>query len=307
MGTKQVRHFRAMGTDVEVIVVDGPPDAGLQAQARVDALEARWSRFLPDSELSRLNAAAGAPAVVSQLTFDLVERACEAWELTGGLFDPTVLTALEAAGYDRTFEAVDRDRTESAAPGAPAPGCGAIELDRLVRAVRLPSGVRLDLGGIGKGYTADLVANELYEAGAAGVCVNLGGDLRVIGEAPDGAPAWVVAVEDPSGAHDLGNLALLEGAVCTSTRVRRAWRRAGRDLHHLLDPSSGEPATTGLMSVTVLAGEAWLAEVLAKAAFVSGPEDGASLVAEQGATGLFVHDDGTVEDLDGLEAFRPLR
>ena len=123
-----------------------------------------------------------------------MERAVSAWQVTRGRFDPTVLTALENAGYDRTFEAVDRDRMEPVGPARPAPGCALIELDRLVRAVRLPAGVRLDLGGIGKGYAADLVATELHRAGAAGVCVNLGGDLRVVGEPPDEAPAWVVAV-----------------------------------------------------------------------------------------------------------------
>jgi thiamine biosynthesis lipoprotein len=165
--------------------------------------------------------------------------------------------------------------------------------------------VRLDLGGIGKGYAADLVAVALRDGGAAGVCVNLGGDLRVTGEPPDGAPAWVIAVRDPSGGERFGNLALLEGGVATSTRLRRAWRRAGRDLHHLLDPASGEPAARGLTSVTVLAAEAWWAEVLAKAAFVAGSADGAQLVADHGATGLLVHDDGRLDELDGLGAFRP--
>jgi thiamine biosynthesis lipoprotein len=301
----QLHHFHAMGTDVEVIVVGAHVGAAVEAQERVDALEARWSRFLPDSEISRLNATAGVPAVVSRPTFDLVQRALDAWRATSGRFDPTVLTALEAVGYDRTFEAVAREGTERVESTGPAPGCGGIELDPIVRAVRLPPGVRLDLGGIGKGYAADLVAVALRDAGAAGVCVNLGGDLRVTGEPPDGAPAWVIAVEDPSGGQRFGNLALLEGGVATSTRLRRAWRRAGRDLHHLLDPASGEPAARGLTSVTVLAAEAWWAEVLAKAAFVAGAAAGARLVAEHGATGLLVHDDGRFDELDGFGAFRP--
>jgi thiamine biosynthesis lipoprotein len=294
-----------MGTGVEVIVVGGPDGAALDAQHRLDALEARWSRFLPDSELSRLNATAGTPVVVSQRTFDLIARAVDAWRRTDGRFDPTVLDAVEAAGYDRSFEAVARDDAAPAAPAAPAPGCGGIELDRLVRVVRLPRGVRLDLGGIGKGYAADLVALELRDRGCAGVCVNLGGDLRALGEPPDDAPAWLVAVEDPSGGDGLGELALLEGGVATSTRLQRAWRRGGRDLHHLVDPATGVPASSGLMSVTVLAAETWWAEVLAKAAFVAGPSDGARLVRDAGATGLLVRDDGRVDELAGLASFRP--
>lgn len=306
MASAQVHRLHAMGTDVEVIVVGGADGDAIGAQARVDELERRWSRFLPDSELSRLNAAGGGPVMVSRLTFELVRRAVDAWRETEGRFDPTVLAALEAVGYDRSFEDVPREIAAEPGPASPAPGCATIELDPLVRAVRLPRGVRLDLGGIGKGFAADLVANELRDDGAAGVCVNLGGDLRVTGEAPDGAPAWVVAVEDPSGSERFGNLVLVEGGVATSTRLRRSWRRAGRELHHLVDPASGAPAARGLASVTVLAAEAWWAEVLAKAAFVAGPADGARLIRERDATGLLVHDDGRVDELDGLTAFRPV-
>jgi thiamine biosynthesis lipoprotein len=301
----ETQRFRAMGTDVEVIVVGGRPGMAAAVEARVEDLEARWSRFRPDSELSRLNRAGGAPAVVSETTFGLVARAVEAWSATGGRFDPTVLDALEASGYDRTFEAVERDAPAPVAAPVPPPGCAAVVLDPVVRAVQLPVGTRLDLGGIGKGYAADLLATEVHDAGAAGVCVNLGGDLHVLGAAPDGAPAWVVEVEGPADGPRLGNLVLAAGGVATSTRLRRAWRRAGTELHHLLDPATGRPAATGLASVTVLAAETWWAEVLAKAAFVAGAHDGARLIAEHDATGLFLHDDGRVEELPGLAAFRP--
>jgi thiamine biosynthesis lipoprotein len=134
--------------------------------------------------------------------------------------------------------------------------------------------------------------------------VNLGGDLRARGVAP--APhGWVVGGDDALLDGDVGMLALSEGAIATSTKLRRAWRRGDRTLHHLIDPRTGAPAETGLASVTVVAGEAWHAEVLAKAAFVAGPEEGRALVTQAGATGLFVTDDGDVVELDGLEAFRP--
>jgi thiamine biosynthesis lipoprotein len=294
-----------MGTDVEVIVVDGPDGAAEGVEARIEDLEARWSRFRPDSEVSRLNRAAGTTAVVSLETFRLVQRAVDAWALTEHRFDPSVLPALEAAGYDRSF-----DEMPAEVPGAwrttgPAPGCAGIRLDPVVRAVTLPPDVRLDLGGIGKGYAADLVASELRDEGAAGVCVNLGGDVHAWGVPPDRAPSWVVAIEDPTGRHDLGDLALAAGGVATSTRLRRAWRRDGRPSHHLLDPATGQPAFEGLASVTVLAAETWWAEVLAKAAFVAGPRAGAALLARHGVTGLFVLDDDRVVELPGLGAFRP--
>jgi thiamine biosynthesis lipoprotein len=301
-----------MGTDVEVLAVGADAAAmtmlGALAADALEVREARWSRFRPSSELCRINDAAGAPVVVSRSTFALVARAVDAWRDTGGRYDPTVLAALEAAGYDRDFDAVVRERGDDVAgAGAEVPGCGDVELDDLVSAVRLPPGVALDLGGIGKGEAADEVSAELLAAGVAGVVgvlVNLGGDLRARGVAP--APhGWVVDVDDPLDTGRTGMLALAEGAIATSTKLRRAWSRGDRSLHHLIDPRTGEPAESGLASVTVVAGEAWRAEVLAKAAFVAGPDEGRATIERAGATGLFVTDGGDVIELDGLRGFRP--
>jgi thiamine biosynthesis lipoprotein len=113
-----------------------------------------------------------------------------------------------------------------------------------------------------------------------------------------------VEVDDPLATGRTGLLTLASGAVATSTRLRRTWTRDGASRHHLIDPRTGAPAESGLASVTVIAGEAWRAEVLAKAAFVGGIE-AATLVTEAGATGLLVTDDGDVVELPGLDAFRP--
>ncbi|MFN8035921.1 MAG: FAD:protein FMN transferase [Acidimicrobiia bacterium] len=293
--------FRAMGTDVHVVLVGGAGSDLEHATARVDELERRWSRFLPDSELSRLNSAAGRPAVVSRETFALVARAVEAWRSTGGAFDPSVLAALESAGYDRDFGRVPATAEPTSPAPGPAPGCAGIALDSIVSAITLPRGVRLDLGGIGKGYAADLVADELVRAGVPGVCVNLGGDLRVAGAAPTDS-GWGVGLDD-YGDAPLGVLALAGGAVATTTRRRRHWQRAGRELHHVIDPRTGEPARSGLQTVTVVAAEAWRAEVLAKAVFVSGVEEGLALLSAAGVTGLALDDSGTVHRAPGIEAF----
>ena len=222
--------------------------------------------------------------------------------MTRGRFDPTVLGCLVNAGYDRTFSEVPADGPP-VAPAPPAPGCGEIRLWPLIPGVALPAGVQLDLGGIGKGYAADIVAIELLEAGAGGVCVNVGGDLRVAGEPPSGG-AWVVAVDDPfQPGRDLLHLALHSGAVATTTRLKRRWRRGGRDVHHVIDPASGEPASSGVAAVSVVAGEAWRAEALAKAAFLAGPADGARFLAENGVTGLVVDDHGRRWTSPGLEAY----
>jgi thiamine biosynthesis lipoprotein len=304
--------FRAMGTDVEVLAVGADADVMVElgglAAAALEEREARWSRFRPTSELCALNDAAGAPVVVTASTFALVARAVDAWRDTGGRFDPTVLDALVSAGYDRTFEAMVPVSDAVDPDAAPVvPGCAGIELDALVSAVRLPRGVHLDLGGIGKGTAADEVSQALLAAelpGVTGVLVNLGGDLRARGAAPT-PHGWVVAVDDPLATGRTGVLTLAAGAVATSTRLRRAWRRGDRALHHLIDPRTGVPVASGLASVTVLAADAWRAEVLAKAAFVAGPELGAELVTDAGATGLFVSDAGEVIELSGLERFRP--
>jgi thiamine biosynthesis lipoprotein len=292
-----------MGTDVTVLLLDAPLDAPDRAAAELERLEAKWSRFRPTSELCAINDAAPDPVVVSAETYAIVERAVSAWRDTLGLYDPTVLPAVVAAGYDRDFEQVARGGAGPARPAGASPGCEGIELDAVVRTVRLPAGVALDLGGIGKGYAADLVTADLVGAGARGVLVNLGGDMRAMGEAPSDH-GWVVEVDDPLQTGATGALALTTGAIATSTRLRRTWTRDGAQLHHLIDPRRGTPAQSGLSSVTVVAGESWRAEVLAKAAFVAGAHEGAALVVGAGSTGLFVHDDGRVEELDGLSAFR---
>ncbi|MFI5520514.1 FAD:protein FMN transferase [Streptomyces platensis] len=281
--------FPVMGSAAHLVVA-GDPELLTRARTRLTELEALWSRFRADSELCRLNASPGQWVEVSAPTLALVRRAVRAWEVTDGLFDPTVLPALEAAGYTRSFPAMPDALPPRTAP-APAPGCTSIEVidDR----VRLPEGVRLDLGGIGKGYAADLLATELMTSGADGACVNLGGDVRVAGCAP-GAEAWVVAVEDEARpGTDLAWLSLADGAVATSTRLRRQWQWRGRELHHLIDPTTGAPTISPVVTVTVVSAETHWAEVLAKAALIAGLPAGAALLEAHGVAGLLVTEDGS--------------
>jgi FAD:protein FMN transferase len=290
-----------MGSDIHAIVVGGGVDLPARAHARIDELERRWSRFLADSEISRLNQAHGRPVMVSADTIDAVTAAVEAWRATEGRFDPTVLPALVAAGYDRDFATLEppADFESASTPTfTAAPGCAGIIIDTMVGAITLPAGVAIDLGGIGKGLAADLVVAELRDAGAVGACVNAGGDLRVWGEAP-GADGWVVDVEHVPDIR----IALAGGAIATSSSAKRRWTQGGATYHHLLDPRQGVPANAGLTAGTVIAGDAANAEALTKAAFVAGVERGAAVIERSGATGLLVTDSGAVLRLAGLEEF----
>ncbi len=282
-----------MGTEAEVLLIGGDPSLLTRARARLEELEARWSRFRPTSEISRLNRSAGRVAIVSPATYELIAEGVTAWYATAGRFDPTVLDAVESAGYDRTFGDVVPDAAD-AVIFRPAPGCRDIVFYPSVHAVRLPPGVRFDPGGIGKGHAADLVAAEMLEAGADGVSVNLGGDVRVAGAAPT-ERGWTIGIADPQTPEvDLCQVALADGAAVTSTRLIRQWRRAGVPLHHLIDPGTGVSAWTGVAAVTVIAARAARAEVLAKAAFLAGVEEGTRLLDAAGVSGLIVEDSGAV-------------
>ena len=294
---------RAMGTDVEVIGVDVPRRVLARAAASIEALEQRWSRFIPTSELSRLNGAGGVPVVLPAITFDLVEASLAWCRTTHGWFDPTVLPALLDAGYDRTFEQIDAAAPRPVAPegpSGPTPGPEGVELHARLRSVRLAPGVALDLGGIGKGRAADLVADELSAAGHR-ACVNLGGDLRAVGRGPGGA--WSVGVDDPFNRETtVAVIGIVDGAVATSSSARRVWTSGGRRQHHLIDPHTGRPSAHPPSSVTVVAPTAVEAEVWAKAILLAGPVHGVELLAESGLPALIVDRDGP-QSLNGMDAY----
>ena len=273
-----------MGSQAHIIV-NGPARLADMAVDRLADLEQRWSRFRPDSEVSLLNASAGRAVVISPPTRLLIVRSLEAWRITGGAFDPTVLGDVVRAGYDRSFAEL------SGLPGSSPLERGAdrIAVDRYHAA--LPAGVGFDPGGLGKGLAADLIATELREEGAGGACVNVGGDVRVVGVAPGDEP-WRIAVDDPWSGEALARLALDHGALATSSVLRRTWSAGGRDAHHLIDPRSGEPATTSLATVTVAAAECWQAEALTKAVFLAPAPERFALVDRLGSAALVVERDG---------------
>jgi thiamine biosynthesis lipoprotein len=286
-----------MGTTCRALAVGGHPERTTErAEATVARLEARWSRFLATSEVSRLNRAGGRPVRVAPETRAVIRDALAWWAATECMFDPTVLTALVAAGYDR-------DRRTGHGPigtGAPAPGCSGIRVDEVAGTVQLPPGVGLDLGGIGKGWAADCVADELAQS--PGGLVDLGGDLRVWGTPPAGHEGWPIAIEDLRDGSTLAVLGLGGGAVATSSMLRRAWSDGQRAAHHLIDPRTGSPTSGDLVSVTVVAGRCAPAEVLAKAALVAGSVPAAQrLLEHHGVAGLLVPARGAATPVGGFD------
>src|SRR5581483_11989433 len=254
--------------------------------------------FVETSEVNELTRRAGTTVEVSPETVLLVRRAVDAWRLTGGSFDPTVLGDVIRAGYDRSFD----DMPEHPAGGVSAllVGCSDIEID--ADGVRLPPGTGFDPGGIGKGLAADLVVEEISAAGAAGVCINLGGDLRAWGDPPAG-DAWTVAIDHPWSDVPVVHVGLADGAVATSTTLRRRWDVDGETRHHLIDPRTHRPAETDLTLATVVAGDAWVAEVLAKAVLLRGLPHQFDLIGGTGAEALVVDETGRVLVSDGFTAF----
>ncbi len=280
------RHvFHAMGTDVELLL-DAPGSAeSREAFATIESeferLEAILSRFRPESELSALNRE-GALDVSVELQH-VLELALEARERTSGRFDPTVHDALVAAGYDRSFELVAAEGERNGAPAAARCG-GWVDIDPSNGHVQVEPGFRLDLGGIGKGYAVDQAVQLLALAGPC--LVSAGGDLAVRGDR-----TWPVGVEDGP------TLGLDRGAIATSGRDRRRWRRGDEERHHLIDPLTGKPAASDLLRVTVVAGSAVEAEVLAKTLFIGGEQE--ALAA--GVPAVLVTADGRTLLTGGIE------
>jgi thiamine biosynthesis lipoprotein len=293
-GLARVR-FRAMGTTVEVLLPEGRDGSASIVVAVFDAWERRCSRFDAMSELSRLNAAAGVPVVVSQGLYDTIAVALGAARATDGVFDPTVLRRLESLGYDRTFDEIGHDPVRPDAAGETAasdlPWSGAwrrVLLDRATRTVELPAGVGLDLGGIAKGMTVDAAVKALSLAGIDHAAVNAGGDLAVLGT-PPGADAWWIGVETYDGG---AVVALQQGALATSSTANRRWTRGGRTLNHLIDPRTGAPAASGVTSVSVSAHTCAQAEVAAKTTLMLGIVEGAAFLDRAGLSALVVDDAG---------------
>jgi thiamine biosynthesis lipoprotein len=247
-----------------------------------------------------MNAAAGQTMTVSPQLVRLVSASLALAERSGGLFDPTVLRSLEAAGYDRSFESVGAGEPRQPGCAGSDPGSWRdVQLDLKARTITLAPGMGIELGGIGKGWAVDRMAAII---GAPGL-VNAGGDLFAAGR-PHDAEAWMVGVEDPfHPERDLAVLAVRDRGVATSTTLRRRWFNGEAWAHHLIDPRTGAPSTSDACQVTVVAGSAMLADYHAKVALLLGVDEGLRYLESQDAVeGLMVAPDGVLTT-GGLQDF----
>jgi thiamine biosynthesis lipoprotein len=230
-------------------------DATAELVGELEAVDAACSRFRDDSELARLNRSGGRPFVASDYLVDAVSVALRAAEATDGLLDPTVAHALRIAGYDRTFTLVRaRDSRTFRARFAPAGGHRLVELDEERRTITMPADVELDLGATAKALAADRAARAAAAATGTGVLVSLGGDVAVAGAAPSGG--WPVRIgHDHREPLDAAGpvVGIASGGLATSSVNVRRWRAGEQELHHVLDPRTGRPASSCWQTVTVAA------------------------------------------------------
>jgi thiamine biosynthesis lipoprotein ApbE len=265
---------RALGTSMRLVVTrpNRLDAAKLAADRVIKAIDAAASRFRHDSELSRLNRLPGRRVRVSPLLAEALAAGLRGARLTGGAVDPTVGTAVRLAGYDRDFDAIPADGSPIHVSVTEVPGWQAIDFDEGARSVHLPPGVEIDLGATAKALAADLAASAALNAmGSGGVLVSLGGDIAVAGDPP--LEGWAVQATEDSNARvddEEETISIETGGIATSSTTVRKWTRGGVVLHHIIDPTTGLPASGPWRTVTVVAGSCVDANIASTAAIVMG-------------------------------------
>ena len=287
--------FRAMGCQMLAIAEQDSEDApGILAQVPdwFEEWEQVLSRFRHDSELSRLNRTADQSISVSQTLWDVFQASLDADQATGGLVTPTVLEAVELAGYDRSFDDMLGGLSYIGLWAEIHP-LSMVLYDEERHTICLPPDIRLDFGGVAKGWAAYHAAERLKVSGPA--LMNAGGDIAISGPRLDGE-AWLVGISNPFEPEiDMVSLHLHGGGVATSGKDRRRWMQGTILNHHIIDPRTGQPAVTDILTATVIAPTVMEAEAAAKAVFLLGSRAGLDwLEADTGLAGLFVLDSGQV-------------
>ena len=295
------RSFRAIGTTATVVVqrAEVADEAALLLADDLEKIDLACSRFRPDSELQTVHAHSGATVQVSPLLFDALRTAVDAAERTRGAVDPTIGNAIAALGYDADLdEVLARASSPPQALGAVA-GYGHVQLKAADRTVRIPRGVRLDLGSTAKALAADRAAARIAQVVRSGVLVSLGGDVAVAGVPPHGGWAVGIARESSAPAAQVDQVvAITQGGLASSATHVRAWKAGEREVHHILDPRTGDSAEPYWVLVTATGASCVEANTATTAAIVWGREALAKL-AGFGQSVRLVRADGEVFSVNG--------
>jgi FAD:protein FMN transferase len=302
------RTFPALGTTASVLTREGaaldPAEELLRRQ--LEELDQTCSRFKANSELSLALGQGPGPVAVSDLLVELVQAALEVARLTGGAVDPTVGSAMERLGYDRDFAELDRSGPPPDGPAVPAPGWEVIDLDPSARTLRVPPGVKVDLGSSAKAYAADRAAASIAAHLGTGVLVNLGGDIAVAGPTPEaGWPVGLALCSSAWPERAGAVVAIRGGGLASSGTAVRAWQRGGRRVHHIVDPRTGDTADGPWSLVSVTAPTCLVANAGSTAALVLG-EGALDLLEDLALPARLVRGDGTVITTGGWPPDRAL-
>ncbi len=280
------------------------------ATALINQLDRELSVTRPESEVWALNHADGNPVEVSSDTAALLKAALELGEKTSGALDVTLYPVVKAWGFTTDEHQVPGEETLSALlEGVDYSAVSLIEGEDGA-AVTLPQGIELDFGALAKGYAGEVCADLLRDSGVTSALLRLGGNIQTIGARPDGKP-WMIGVQDPSRPDDpdavLGSLAIVDQAAVTSGGYQRYFEQGGVRYWHIIDPSTGSPARSGLSSVTIVADSGTLCDGLSTALFVMGREKALDFWRQEGGfEAVLVEDSGEVWITAGLsEAFTP--
>ena len=295
------RSVRAIGTTAVVAVLDHSTAERAERILRDElaAIDGTCSRFRVDSEISALHRAGGRAVRVSALLFEAIDVACQVARRTQGAVDPTVGLAVETLGYDRDFDEVASDVGGDDAAPTPAPGWWRIELDHRRRTARVPDGVCIDLGATAKALVADRAAGRIAGATRSGALVSVGGDVSCAGPAPDGGWAVGIASDSSTPAEQVDQVVSIHGGgVASSSTAVRAWRRNGRPVHHIVDPWTGDSASTHWSLVSCAADTCVDANAASTAAIVWGQWAVPNLSA-MGHPARLVRHDGEVVSVHG--------
>ena len=292
--TRQIE-FQAMGCHM-LGVVDAE-EAAFPALAHLPAQFEAWeqalSRFRSDSELCELNRQPGTPVSVSEVLWNVFDAAWRVEAETHGLVNPLIADALVQAGYDRSFDRLSAEESLSLSVQtlSPVPVLTDVITDSRRRTLQLPRAARLDFGGVAKGWAAREAMQRLAEFGPA--LFSAGGDIAVSGPRASGEP-WMIGVDDPFRAGEyVEYLYIGHGGVATSGKDYRRWWRGGSQQHHIIDPRTGLPAETDVLTATVIAPDAIMAEAFAKAILISGSEAGlAWLDGDDRLAGMLILESG---------------